>query len=302
MMGFERIIVLGAGAIGSAIGAFLSKKEKITLIGRRAHVDAINARGLLLSGDGEGRYQIESSTEVQQIPRQTLIIVTTKAQNLHGSLTQIRNLIREDSVILLLQNGIGNEEIANQAVGSGTTILRGVTEMAAEFFEPGEIRYWPGDTFIGSGVASGEIAAILNACGLSTYVDVDIRNRVWSKAVVNCVVNPLSAIFRVRNNEVVSDWLKPIRHQIVTECMRVGAAEVISFPENFVERIDAEIGKYANFSSMCQDVMRHRKTEIDFLNGKFTELARRDRIPTPTNDTMVRFIRFVEDKNEHRKD
>jgi len=302
MMDFESIIILGAGAIGSTIGAFLSKKKKVTLIGRKAHVDAVNTRGLLVSGNGKERYQIASSTEVQQIPKETLIIVTTKAHDSRDSLGQIKNMIRGDSIILLLQNGIGNEEAAKQVVGSRTTVLRGVTEMASEFLEPGEIRYWSGNTFLESNAASGEIAAIFNDCGLPTFVDFDIRKRVWNKAVVNCVVNPLSAVFRVRNNEIVSTWLKPTRHQIVTECVKVGTAEAISFPDDFADLIDAEISKYTNYSSMCQDIMKHRRTEIGFLNGKITELARRDRIPTPVNDTMVRFIRFMEEKDELRED
>jgi 2-dehydropantoate 2-reductase len=116
------------------------------------------------------------------------------------------------------------------------------------------------------------------------------------------VVNPLTAIFGVRNNKIISDWLKPTRRQIIAECVRVGIAEAINFPDDLTERIDGEISKYANYSSMYQDVFKKRKTEIDFLNGRIAELGRRDRIPTPVNDTMVSFIRFMEEKNELRKD
>jgi 2-dehydropantoate 2-reductase len=170
--------------------------------------------------------------------------------------------------------------------------------MAAEFFKPGEVRFWNGETIIERDAVPEEIAGIFEASMLRTSLSDDIDSEIWSKAVVNCVINPLTAVFRVRNREIVADSLAPVRHQLVRECVAVGKAEGITFPKDLEKEIDMEISNYTNFSSMCQDIMKGKRTEIDFLNGKIVELGRRNHVPTPVNETFVCFIKFLEGKNE----
>ncbi len=301
-MTFSNVIVLGAGGIGSAVGALLSKTIKVTLIGREAHIDAIKQNGLLLTGGKEEQYNLEASTCVQSVTDKTLMIVATKAHDLQSGLSQIRDKIKGDTVILLLQNGIGNEKVARQVLGGKIKILRGVTEMATEFFQPGQIKYWRGTTYIESDGVGDDVVALFNAGELPVQIDAEMQKRVWTKAVVNCVINPLSAIFAVKDCEIASDWLKPIRHHIAAECSRVAATESIKLPGGLADQIDVDARGYANYSSMCQDIMQRRKTEIDFLNGKIVELAGRNRISVPTNETVFRFIKYLEEKNELRKD
>ena len=115
--------------------------------------------------------------------------------------------------------------------------------------------------------------------------------------VVNCVVNPLSTLLNVRNREIIADPLKFTRHEIVKECVKVGKAEGVDFPDEVEENVDEKISVYSNFSSMYQDRIKKKKTEIDFLNGKIVELGKRHQIKTPVNRTMVHLIKFLEGKN-----
>jgi 2-dehydropantoate 2-reductase len=167
--------------------------------------------------------------------------------------------------------------------------------MAAEFFKPGEVRYWKGETTIAYDARAEEVAQTLNTSMLKTSLSRDIKHEIWGKAVVNNVVNPLSAIFRVRNYEIVTQPLANVRHHIVRECIQVGTAEGIAFPRHLEQRIDREILTHTNFSSMCQDIMKRKKTEIDFLNGKIVELGGKQHVSTPVNETLVNFIKFLED-------
>ena len=295
-MTFERILVLGAGAMGSIYGAFLSRKNDVTLIGDKTHVESINSSGLRMTGDANETVQVKAVTEIHDISRRTLIILITKAYDSEKAINGIRKLIKKDTIVLILQNGLGNEEVVKHVVGE-VKVVRGVTKMAAEFFKPGEIKFWNGETVVESSDASTEIAKILNDCGLRARVSEHIDREIWTKLVVNCVVNPLTALFRVRNCEIWGDSLKNVRQGVVSECLRVAEAEGIALNRNIAERMDNQVLSYANFSSMYQDIIKGKKTEIDFLNGRIVELGKKHRVSTPFNETLVSFIKFLEGKN-----
>ena len=293
---FSRIFVLGAGAVGSAVGSLLSKENDVTLIGNKAHVDAVNSYGLSVLDEVNQTFRLHADTQIREIPQKTLIFLTTKAYDSERAMTSISNLLKEDTVVLVLQNGLGNEDVVKRAANGRVQVLRGITTMAGEFFKAGEVRHWKGETFIEDGVSSVEIADLMKACGLNTTICKNMKDKVWRKVVVNSVVNPLTAIFRVRNREISAETLAPVRNQIARECVDVGNAEGMTFPLDLETWIEKESAEYTNFSSMCQDLMKGKKTEIDFLNGKIVELGGKHHIPTPVNEAIVSFIKFLEGK------
>jgi 2-dehydropantoate 2-reductase len=293
-MSFQKIFVLGAGAIGSTYGALLSRRNNVTLFGRKAHVDAVNKSGLTLSGDVNDKFLVRAETAIKEIPSETLILLTTKAYDVVDAVMGIRPLLRKDTVILVLQNGLGIKDLVNKAADGRAEVVRGLVTLAAEFFEPGKISFWKGETILESTSASEKIACVLNESGLETKISNEMQEELWKKLIVNCVVNPLTALLRVRNNEIMTDSLKAIRHRIIRECIAVGKAEGIGFESNLEECIERKIASYTNYSSMCQDVMKRKRTEIDFLNAKIVELGRKHGIPTPVNETLVGLIKFLE--------
>jgi 2-dehydropantoate 2-reductase len=293
-LSFNRIFILGAGAIGSIYGALLSEKTDVSLVGNKAHVEAINAEGLKIAGDTKKVFFPTTTTEIKSIPEKALILLTTKAYDSAEAIRRIRKLLKKDTVILVLQNGIGSEEIVKQLVAEKGTVLRGLTTMAAEFLKPGRIKFWSGETIIESRNDSGKIVNIFSQCGLKSRLSDDINREVWNKLVVNCVVNPLTALFRVRNCNILGESLRSVRHSIVRECVKVAEAEGIALPQHLAARIDKQLAHYTNFSSMYQDIMKGNRTEIDFLNGKIVELGKKHLIQTPVNETLVSFIKFLE--------
>jgi 2-dehydropantoate 2-reductase len=293
-MSFQKIFVLGAGAIGSTYGALLSRRNDVTLIGRKAHVDAINKNGLTLSGDVSGKFFIRAETAIRNIPSETLILLTTKAYDAADAVASIKPLLREDTAILVLQNGLGIKDNVKKVVEGKAEVVRGLVTLAAEFFEPGKISFWQGETILESTSTSERIAQVFNESGLKTKISNEMREEIWKKLIVNCVVNPLTAILRVRDNEIMVDSLKDIRHKIIQECIAVGKAEGIGFESNLEECVERKIAGYTNYSSMCQDIMKRKKTEIDFLNARIVELGRKHGIPTPVNEALVGLIKFLE--------
>jgi 2-dehydropantoate 2-reductase len=293
-MTFQRIVVLGAGAVGSAYGALLSRRNDVLLVGRAEHVRAINASGLVVEEDEKGIYRLPAVTSLKEIPQDTLILVATKAYDLADSLKSIRDLIRKDTVVLLLQNGLGIEETASKALKGRGEIIRGLATLASEMLAPGRIRYWKGQTILGPGTTAARIAQVLEDSGLAIRVASDFAAEVWKKLVVNCVINPLTAILRARDSEIGGELLAGIRHAVVREVLAVGVAEGITLKSDLVDFVDQLIPRYENRSSMLQDVTRGNRTEIDSINGKVVELGKRHGIPTPANDCLTQLVRFLE--------
>lgn len=294
-MSFDKIFVLGAGAIGSSYGALLSRKNDVTLIENENHVDAIISRGLTLSGDVQKEFFIKAETKIREVPSNTLILLTTKAHDSEKAITEIKGLLKDDTVILILQNGLGNKELVKRIVRDEIQIVRGLVKSAAEFLEPGKVAFWNGETILEQTKMSKRIVWLFNASGLRTRISNEMDEEMWNKLVVNCVVNPITAILRVRDNEVAVDSLRQLRHGIVEECVKVGRCEGIVFQLDLKEAIEKDIMKFTNFSSMCQDIMKRKKTEIDFLNGKIVELGKKHNISTPINEAMTCLIKFLEE-------
>lgn len=293
-MSFDKVMILGAGAIGSVYGALLSRFNDVTLIGNQMHMEAIRSNGLSISGDINEIFRVSTESEIRDIPAKTLIIVTVKSYDLATAVERIKNLLEKDTVILVLENGLGNEEIVKHVLGIKTNIVRGVTKIAAEFLSPGRIKFWDGETIIEKGGQSHEIVGMLNRCGLKAVVADEIRDVVWIKLAENCVVNPLTAILKVRNREIFVDSLKPVRYRLTEECIDVARAEGVLLDPHLAETIDITFGEYTNFSSMYQDIANGKPTEIDFLNGKIVELGKRHGIEVPVNATIVSLVKFLE--------
>ncbi len=294
-MSFQKVFIFGAGAIGSCYSALLSRNNDVTLIGTRAHVDAIKAQGLVIKGDVEGRFPVEIETRISEIPPDSLIILTTKAPDVAEAATNLKPLLKSDTVLLALQNGLKIKELIQRAVGDKCEVVRGLVLMAAESLEPGKIAFWNGPTIIERTKTGEKIKALFEKSGLKAKGTQDIEKEEWNKLVVNCVINPLTAILKVRNNEIGVTSLKEIRHRIIEECSLVAEAERIHLENSLGDEIDRKIRGYTNYSSMYQDVVKCKKTEIDFLNGKIVELGRKHRIQTPVNETLVGLIRFMEE-------
>jgi 2-dehydropantoate 2-reductase len=266
----------------------------VVLIGNKAHVEAINSSGLILEGDAAGRFSVKAETNIKEIPPGSLILLTMKTYDLGRSVTSLKHLLKEDTVILVLQNGIGIKEFIHRIVKSEVKMVRGLILMAAEFFDPGKITLWNGEIIIEETEIGQEIAELFRQSGLKTQVSKDILNEEWNKLIVNCVINPLTAILRVRDNEIAADSLREIRHKIVEECVQVGKAEGMRFKPSMKSDIDRKISGYTNYSSMYQDIFKRKETEIDFLNGMIVKLGKKQGISTSVNETLVGLIKFLE--------
>ena len=290
-----QIVVLGAGAIGSLYGAKLSGVCDVTLVRRPEHVAAIERHGLHIEGLETRTVPLRATTHLTKIESDTLILLTTKVPATVSALQSLVPLIREDTTIVVLQNGLNSDAIARAAIENRGVVLRGITQFGATFERPGAVRYMAaGYTIIENHERSSRIAAVLSSAGLDCRVSADIATEVWRKVVFNCVVNPITAITGSTVGEIVDPRLARLKQLVIEECVAVAAAERIRLNDDFMREIDAAYTGSQNIVSMRQDLQRGRPTEIDQLNGAVVELAMRHGLNCVMNDALTRIIKGME--------
>ncbi|MQY54502.1 MAG: 2-dehydropantoate 2-reductase [Methanosarcinales archaeon] len=304
-----KFLVMGAGALGTAFGGMLADAGRdVTLIGRERHIKPIREHGLRISGIwGEHVIKnIRATSELNANYEPDVILLTTKSFDTENAIRELQPLITDDSVVISLQNGIGNEEIIARYVGEehamGGTVITGF-----EILHPGEVEVTVSAATTKIGEFNNEntprlrkIVAIFNEAGIPSDAVDNIRMHVWAKALYSAALNPLSAIFRVNYGKLSNPHSFAIIKALIHEAFKVAEAEKVElFWERAEEYLDylrheqiPQTEKHR--SSMLNDIERGKKTEIDFLNGVFVDLGKKHNIPTPVNETIVRVIKFLE--------
>ncbi|MEK6946266.1 MAG: 2-dehydropantoate 2-reductase [Nanoarchaeota archaeon] len=289
------IIILGAGAIGSFYGAKLSKLNNVILIAKKEHADGINKNGLRMTGLEEGVFRIKADTEIREIKENTLILLTTKAYDSWKAINNIKNKLRKDTIIICLQNGLYSEDIAKKIAGKKCRVLRAITNFGAIFLEPGAVGYKSRSyTSIEESPKSKEIASNFSKCGLNAYASKNIKYDMWKKVVFNCIVNPATAILGIKNGGIADEKLNPLKKLIADECAKVAEKDGIKLDLDFVAETNREFRGSQNISSMQQDLLKGKKTEIDYLNGAVVKLGKRYGIKCPVNNSLVEIIKSME--------
>ncbi|MFL6521053.1 MAG: ketopantoate reductase family protein [Chthoniobacterales bacterium] len=289
------ILVLGAGAIGSLYASKLPAGNKVTLIGRPAHVAAINLHGLRVQGIETATIRLRAATEVEQIGPETLILLTTKVRDSAAALRPIASLVRDDTIILCLQNGLGSEQIARAALGERGVILRGISQFGAIFTTPGVIQFMaPGYTLIENHQRSARIADVFTKAGLDGRVSRNIAADVWHKLVINCVVNPITTMLGCDVGGIVNPQLDPLKQVVIDECRAVAATQGVGLEPDLRREIDDRFRPSHNINSMLQDLRRGRATEIDYLNGAVATLGAQSGIACPINAALTAIIKAME--------
>ena len=290
-----KIIILGAGAIGSVYGARLSKFHDVTLIGGAAHVDAIQRNGLEMRGHVRETLRLPAFTRVPSIAPGTLVLLTTKVNNNVAAVKPIVEMLPQGVTIVCVQNGLYSENLVKDLVGGRALVLRAITQVGGILVQPGVVdNTVAGYTLLESHERSPRIAQLLSEAGLDGRVIPDMKKEMWRKAVFNCVINPTTSLLGSDVGSIVDPQLNGLKQEIIDECLAVAQAEGVTFDEDFVELIDRVFAGARTIASMRQDLMKGRRTEIDHMNGAVAALGQQYGIPTPVNDALATMIRYLE--------
>lgn len=291
---YNQIIVIGAGVVGKCFGALLSKHNNVILIDNPKVVKKINANGITIIDKTKHKFYPTAKSALSKMQQKSLIILATKAHQSVSAIKPYIPMINKNTTILVLQNGLGNKEIVKKTIKNKVLVVRSILNCGILQISDTKFQMIMRDTVLEPTDESENIVRLFNKSQLPSRISNNFSKELWQKLVLNCVINPLTAILRVRNCEIGRPGLKNIRHNIVKECLAVAKTQGVILPKSFANKLDKLIPGYYNFSSMYNDIMNHNKTEIDFLNGKIVELGKKHNIPTPYNQMLTDIIKTME--------
>jgi 2-dehydropantoate 2-reductase len=307
-----KLVILGAGALGSALGGVLTEAgHNVWLITRNAaHVQAMQSNGLTLRNPaGQLRtVRVQASTRASDalsdgVPIDCVIVLVKSAQT-HDAAQAALPLLSAHTSVLSLQNGLGHEDILAPIVGA-QRLLAGKTYCGGQIIAPGQVICGVDgkDTHIGEpdGSLSARVqhlAAAFNKAGLVTHVSDNILGTIWDKLFINVATGAISGITRLAYGKLYQlPALEACGVAAVAEAMAIAQARGVrtSITEPLQAWRKAGAGLPADFKpSVLQTLERGVRSEVAFINGAVCQLGRQLGIPTPVNDTLAACIQGIE--------
>lgn len=298
-----QVTVIGAGAMGSLLGALLQRAgNAVTLVDVRSeHVAALRKRDLMIEEPDGSRIavRVPATTNAGAALGADLFVLLVKTPFTAAALKPFAGRIPARAMVLTLQNGIGNDEAITRALGRRVQITLGVTAQTATSPGPTAVRHRSsGPTIIGlpDGHRPAELEAIATTfsdAGIPTRMTRHIFEHVWQKLLVNVGINALTALANLPNGELFTDpEMATLVRRLVGEAANVMRAEGIPAPPrdpvDFVRAV-AEATK-TDRSSMLEDVLAGRRTEIDAINGAIVRLGERHGIDVTANRVVTTLV------------
>ena len=313
-----KIAVLGAGAMGSMLGAYLQLGgADVTLLVRRKELAEKMANpGIVMrsytGADGEKSetdpIPMKAACSCEGLEKQDAVLIMVKGCDTKSALEGAASIIGEDTKIITLQNGIGNTDIIAESVNKDN-IYYGCVNMSAIMSAPavldtglfGDVNVVFGSVTKGEEQKKfgDELAGIFNASGIKAAYTEDIDTEVWYKLLVNIAVNAGCGIVRLRGGEAGNDQdFTLLAVDMLKEAIAVGASCGVNLDFNYFMTHILPVARKTSglhYPSMAQDMlMKKAPTEIEFINGAVERLGKKAGVPTPVNTTISRLVRTIE--------
>lgn len=304
-----KIVMLGAGALGSTIGGTLAiGGNDVHFVDMwQEHVDLINKDGLHMTNEKEDWYvRVDARTTADTIGEADLVIVLVKSFATKQAVEQLKqtNVIGKNTLVMSLQNGLGNEETIASVIGS-ENVISGKTYVGGRLIQAGYISAGVQGKWTYIGEMNGEITDriqtvcnVFNDAGLLCEVSDNIKGLIWDKLLINVAAGALCGITRLPYGPLYEeDYIKDVAVAAIQEGIQVAKAAgvVLKSEDPQYPWVAASEGLPGTFkTSILQSLELKRPTEIDFINGSIVEWGKKYGIATPVNQTLVACVKGIE--------
>jgi 2-dehydropantoate 2-reductase len=312
------ILIAGAGAIGSILGGLLHDAgHDVTLLGRRAHLEAIARDGLKISGLLGDRTVtgLKLADDPAKVGRRfSLVLCTVKSYDTESIAAALADRLADDGAIVSMQNGLGNIESLIGTFGA-RRVLGARVIFGAEMRSPGSahVTVFAQPVAIGPAPAlqredaaalasrASAVAAMLDAAGVPAVGVDDIMPVLWTKILYNVALNPLGALLRLHYGALAEDPdARQIMDRAIDEAFAVAHALGVALPFSnapeyrkvFYEQLIPPT--FSHRPTMLHDLHVRGRTDIGALNGRIVELADRLGVGADTNRMLTGLIRAAE--------
>ena len=303
------IAVVGAGAMGGLFSAFLHEAgHDVVLVDRNPDkARAIMAQGLFIEGvSGDRTLRLRVSADPEQVGVRSLVLMCVKSYDTAAACRTTRPLVAPHTTVVTVQNGLGNVEAIGAAFGADR-VLGGTTAHGATVLNWGYLRHaGKGETVLGCPGSRGgdrlsRTVELFRAAGIDTRSTDDLEGLIWSKLVINVGINALTALLRVKNGILVdNESARAVLRGAVAEATEVVRAKGIRllFDDAIAKVESVARATAANRSSMLQDVLAGKRTEIDYINGAIVREAAALGLAAPTNLALTMLVHALVDLRE----
>ena len=304
-----KIVMLGAGALGSTIGGTLAiGGNDVHFVDMwQEHVDLNNKDGLHMTNEKEDWYvRVDARTTADTIGEADLVIVLVKSFATKQAVEQLKqtNVIGKNTLVMSLQNGLGNEETIASVIGS-ENVISGKTYVGGRLIQAGYISAGVQGKWTYIGELNGEITDriqtvcnVFNDAGLLCEVSDNIKGLIWDKLLINVAAGALCGITRLPYGPLYEeDYIKDVAVAAIQEGIQVAKAAgvVLKSEDPQYPWVAASEGLPGTFkTSILQSLELKRPTEIDFINGSIVEWGKKYGIATPVNQTLVACVKGIE--------
>ena len=300
-----KVVVAGAGAIGSLLAAHLARVADVTVLTRREeHAAALRRDGLRVSGRGDFTAELGATADPAELPADAgLAILACKGTDLEPLAARLGGRLA-GATVMTIQNGLGAEEVV---AGHGDwPLLSAVTFMSGTRHGDAHVEYvldtatWIGPYRGTSEAEARRVAELIEAGGLKAEAFPDLRPAQWSKLVFNATVNGVAALtglphdFHFAQTGQLSD-LGGLVRDLVDEGKAVAAAAGVALHDDPWEmNVLATQRGHRHFPSMLEDVEARRPTELELINGSLVREAQRLGVPVPLQTAVYRLVKARE--------
>ena len=241
----------------------------------------------LVDADGiDHKYSVHATDDPRECKNVKYVVVLVKAWQTERVAGQLKDCLADDGLVLTLQNGLGNRETLIQSLGLDRVAL-GSTTTGATLLGPGLVKAGgEGVISLEQNQALGPMEEALKSAGFKVQPVEDADALIWGKLVVNAAINPMTALLRVKNGELLErPSARELMKALAIETASVARAENIQLPFDDPVKAAEDVARKtaANTSSMLQDVLRGAPTEIDAICGAVVKTAKKHGIETPVN-------------------
>lgn len=290
---------MGAGAVGCYYGGMLARAgHEVVLIGRAQHVEAVRRDGLLLDAQTFREHvSLQASTTASAIAGAKLILCCVKATDTEAAGVEMAPFLAADALILSLQNGVDNAERLQAQLRR--EVVPTVVYVATEMAGPGHVKHHGrGELVIGQTIASSELVRLFSDAAVPVQISDNVVGELWAKLILNCAYNALSAITQLPYGRLVQgQGVQEVMRDVVRECLAVADAAGVRVPGDAWEAVERIARTMAGqYSSTAQDLARHKRSEIDHLNGYVVAKGAALGVPTPVNRVLHTVVKLLESK------
>jgi 2-dehydropantoate 2-reductase len=298
----QPILIVGTGAMASLFAGRLAEAGiPVLLLGAwKAALQHIAEKGVtIVEPDGrEHSGVVKIADQPAACAGSKFALVLVKSWQTERAAQQLVDCLDAEGVALTLQNGLGNRETLVKSLGAARVAL-GVTTLGANLLGPGRVRAG-GEGVITLGVHARlkPLADLLRTAGFIVESAPDPNILLWAKLVINSAINPLTALLRVPNGELLEHpSLRALLAAVARESAAVAVARGIHlpYPDPVVAAEAIARNTARNISSMLQDVQRGAPTEIDAINGAIVQAGEQTGVPAPINRTLWQLLKGIEE-------